>query len=50
MKQEPCFKYLAAALIAGVILAVFDPTPVLDQSVPADPVTAATSASVLVKR
>ncbi|MBI2496653.1 MAG: hypothetical protein HYV75_01555 [Opitutae bacterium] len=34
MKQEPCFKYLAAALIAGVILAVFDPTPVLDQPAP----------------
>jgi len=27
MKQDPYFKYLAAALIAGVILAITDPTP-----------------------
>ena len=31
MKQEPCFKYLAAALITGVILAFAQPAAPPDQ-------------------
>lgn len=30
MKHDPYFKYLAAAIIAGVLLALFDPTPTLE--------------------
>ena len=27
MKHDPYFKYLAAVIIAGVLIALFDPTP-----------------------
>ena len=27
MKHDPYFKYLAAVIIAGVLVALFDPTP-----------------------
>ena len=30
MKQDPYFKFLAAAIIAGVLIALFDPTPTFE--------------------
>jgi len=30
MKHDPYFKYLAAVIVAGVLLAIADPTPVAD--------------------
>lgn len=41
MKHDPYFKYLAAAIIAGVLLALFDPTPTVEMP----SVTVATLAS-----
>ena len=29
MKHDPYFKYLAVVILAGVLLAITDPTPVL---------------------
>lgn len=40
MKQDPFFKYLAATLIAGVLLAVFNPTDAADQPPPPDAIVA----------
>jgi hypothetical protein len=31
MKQDPCFKYLAAAILVGVILAITEPANANDQ-------------------
>jgi hypothetical protein len=30
MKHDPYFKYLALVIIAGVLLAIADPTPTVD--------------------
>ncbi len=30
MKHDPYFKYLAVAILAGVLLAIADPAPVVD--------------------
>jgi len=46
MKQDPFFKYLAAALIAAVILAFLNPTPVDAQADQARTVSAAKPATV----
>ena len=46
MKQDPFFKYLAAALIAAVILAFLNPTPVDTKADQARTVSAANPAAV----
>jgi hypothetical protein len=49
MKHDPYFKYLAAALIAGVILAIIDPTPDLARPGCSPAVTANTTITVAAK-
>ena len=49
MKQDPFFKYLAAALIAAVILAFLSPAPVDAKADQARTVSAAAPAAVSAK-
>ncbi len=49
MKHDPYFKYLAAALIAGVILAIIDPTPALARPERSPAVTINTAVTVAAK-
>jgi hypothetical protein len=39
MKHDPYFKYLALVIIAGVLLAIADPTPTMDAAATAPVVT-----------